>query len=287
MDEQTDTWRDAGGVEHDRREAERHRRIVSLVPSLTETICAVGGRSRLVGCTAFCTRPPDLLKAADVVTLGGTKTVMRERLLALNPNLVLLNLEENRLEDIEFFKSRVECYINGVKTVEDGIATIRELGALISDCSAGFQPAVVLAQEATAVLQRIKQEAAGRQSPRKIFYAIWREPWMSVNRDTFIHSQLSLCGAQNVFADAPQRYPEVTLGQIRAEAPDMIWLPSEPYRFKQKHVDELRRELAFTGRIELVDGDNVCWFGARQIEGMAYTRRMLTEVSSFRFPVSG
>lgn len=272
-------WTDAGGVRHDPLEAPRRQRIISLVPSLTETLCAVGGESRLVGITAFCIWPKDLLRDPRIAKVGGTKTVNRERILKLKPDLLLVNLEENELADIDFFKSRVECYINGVKAVPQGIATIRELGSLIGT-SVIADP---LAEKAEAALRAIQSRvsefrAAGVSEP-KIFYPIWRDPWMSISRDTFIHDHLKICGALNIFAGKPGRYPEITLDEVVAAAPDIVWLPSEPYHFKQKDVEEISKLSALPAaqkrRIELVDGDNVCWFGARQTEGLSYTFRQL------------
>jgi ABC-type Fe3+-hydroxamate transport system substrate-binding protein len=279
MSASSKSWTDRGGVSHDYDSAPRRRRVVSLVPSLTETFCAVGGRERLVGCTAFCIRPTDVLKDNSVVKVGGTKTVFRERTLGLNPDLLLLNLEENELDDIDFFKSRVECYVNGVKTLEEGIATICELAALIGTKDS----ADPLADQALANLAELRKSAAERLATAKrprIFYAIWREPWMTINRDTFVHDHLKICGADNVFGDdLSSRYPTVTIEQIRAAKPDIIWLPSEPYRFKEKHKAEFAAltdvPAVKNGRIELVDGDDACWFGVRQIDGMMHTFKQM------------
>ncbi|HYF50762.1 MAG TPA: helical backbone metal receptor [Planctomycetota bacterium] len=267
-------WKDAGGIVH-AAGGKPAARIVSLVPSLTETLCSVGGRDRVVGCTAFCIFPRGLLKDPAITIVGGTKTVQREKLLGLNPDLVLLNLEENTLEDIDFLKARVPCYINGVRTLDEGIETIRELGALIGRADI----AEPLANEAGRILTEIRSRVEDRRTrggaTPKIFYPIWREPWMSINSDTFIHDHLQTCGAENIFAANKSRYPEVTLEQVSAAAPDIVWLPSEPYEFKEKHKAEFENlpalPAAQNNRIELVNGDNVCWFGARQIEGMEYT----------------
>ena len=268
-------WKDAGGVVHSPDSVRPNRRVVSLVPSLSETFCAIGGREELVGCTAFCIEPKDLLKDARIVKVGGTKTVLREKVMALNPDLILTNLEENQLDDIDWFKTRLETYCNGVKTLQDGIASIRELGALIGR----NEHAEKLAREADTELAQLRAEASKQlatQKPLRILYAIWRDPWMTINHDTFIHDHLVACGGENVFgADESSRYPQVTLDAIRAAKPDVIWLPSEPYRFKEKHLADFAEltdvPAVRNGRVELVNGDNVCWFGVRQIEGMKYT----------------
>jgi ABC-type Fe3+-hydroxamate transport system substrate-binding protein len=269
-------WTDAGGVSHHPSGSAKHRRIISLVPSLTETLCAVGGRSKLVGITAFCIFPQGLLKDPAITIVGGTKTVKRDALLGLKPDLLLLNMEENTLEDIDWFKSRVECYCNGVKTVADGIATIDEVASLIGTQEQAA-PLIKPASEFKAAVEaRVKARLdRGERRPR-IFYPIWREPWMTINHDTFIDDHLRTVGGENVFSrDESSRYPTVTMEQIIAARPDVVWLPSEPYVFKEKHKAEFENLLkgpdAQKPRVELVNGDNVCWFGVRQLEGLEYT----------------
>jgi len=272
-------WTDAGGVTHATAQSKPRKRIVSLVPSLTETLCAVGGRESLVGCTAFCVHPDGLLKDSPVVKIGGTKTILREKLLALNPDLILLNLEENRREDIEFLKSRVECYIDYSRTLEAGLDSILNLGALLGV----REPALSLYAKGNETLQSVESRVqanlkAGRPKP-SLFYAIWREPWMSINCDTFIHQMLTRCGARNVFGNWTDRYPTVSFNDILKAAPEIMWLASEPYAFKEKHRAEWLNlpglPAAQTGRVEVVDGELVCWFGVRQIEGMEYTFRSI------------
>jgi len=251
--------------------------MVSLVPSLTETLCAVGGRERLVGVTAFCIHPVDILKDPRIEKVGGTKKFSREKLLALKPDLVLANLEENELDALEFLKSRVECYINGPQTVAEGIETLREVGSLCDASERGDQ----LAREAEAVLvairQRVSERVTAGGNPLRIFYPIWRDPWMSVAEDTFIADHLRELGGVAV----PEyrghtRYPVVTLAQAAASKPDVIWLPNEPFHFKEKDAAAIKSTRGFEHvRIELVDGDHVCWFGVRQTEGLAYAYRKL------------
>ena len=270
-------WTDRGGVAHDSARAPQRRRIVSLVPSLTETLCAVGGRERLAGVTAFCIHPADILKDPRIEKVGGTKKFSREKLLALKPDLVLANLEENELDDIEFLKSRVECYINGPQTVTEGLETLREVGSLIGAFDTGDK----LAREAENVLasirKRVQARAAAGGKPLRVFYPIWRDPWMSVAEDTFIADHLRELGAEAVPAyRGSTRYPEITLEEAAAAKPDVVWLPNEPYHFKEKDADEIKALKIFAGvRVELVDGDNVCWFGARQTEGLTYAYRQL------------
>jgi iron complex transport system substrate-binding protein len=271
-------WTDAGGVEHDPRQHARRGRIVSVVPSMTETLCELGGRERLVGCTAFCVHPRGLLKEPAIAKIGGTKTILRDKILALEPDLLLLNLEENSLEDIDFFRTRVECYINGSRTLEDGLRMIAEMASLI-----GLrQPATELLAYADGVMTNAAalRDAALKGRPRpRMAYMIWREPWMTVNRDTFIHNMLEFCGVENVFAGLEDRYPTIALQDVVDSGAEIVWLPSEPFRFKEKHLAEFVNlkglRAAQNGRVELIDGEAVCWFGVRQINGTLYTARTL------------
>lgn len=271
------TWTDAGGVSHDPSRAGQRRRIVSLVPSLTETLCAVGGRERLAGITAYCIRPADLLKDASIAKVGGTKKFSREKLLALQPDLVLVNLEENELEDIDFLKSRVECYVNGVKTVREGIETLREVGSLIGRFDTGDRLARAAERVLAEIEALVKVCTNSGQKPLRVFYPIWRDPWMTVAPDTFIADHLRTLGAEAVPACAQKtRYPQVSLPDAAAAKPDIVWLPNEPYHFKEKDADEVRATKGLEhARVQLVDGDNVCWFGARQTEGLEYAYRTL------------
>jgi ABC-type Fe3+-hydroxamate transport system substrate-binding protein len=270
-------WQDAGGVTHS---SAQHQRIISLVPSLTETLCAVGGRPQLVGCTAFCIRPPGLFKDPAVTVVGGTKTLMKERILGLKPDLIMMNLEENHLEDIDYFKTRVECFVDGSRTLDEGLQSILEVGALIGAGTKAEELYRAGMHELNVIRARVAERSAAGAARPKMFYAIWRDPWMTINHDTFIHDHLQTMGAENVFARLEtSRYPQVTLEQIRAAAPDIVWLPSEPFEFKEKHKTDFSNlsDLPATqnGRIELVDGDAACWFGNRQIEGMRATYRQL------------
>jgi len=273
----TNEWKDAGGVAHAPFRAPR--RIVSLVPSLTETVHRVGARAQLAGITAFCIWPGDLLKDPAIAKVGGTKKFSREKVLALQPDLVLVNLEENELEDIEFLKARVECYINGVRTVAEGLETLREIGALTGCLTEGDR----LASEGEVLLGEIRRRTSARvkagSPPRRVFYPIWRDPWMTVTRDTFIANHLRELGAITVpefGAEAGTRYPQVTLEQVGAAHPEVVWLPSEPFHFKEPDATEIRAHSTLgRARVELVDGDPVCWFGGLQLEGLPYAYKKL------------
>lgn len=271
-------WADAGGVTHPPADqAVPPERMVSLVPSLTECVVALGARDRLSGITAFCIRPADLLKDPALTKVGGTKKFSREKLMALKPGLVLVNLEENELDDIGWLRARVPCYINGVRTLDEGLETLRELGALLGRLDQGDAIAAACAADLAAARARLADFRARGGRPRRVCYPIWRDPWMIPGPDTFIARHFEALGAQLVpDLPGPSRYPEMSLEQLAAARPDTIWLPDEPFKFQEADAAELRARPDLAGvPVRLVSGDEVCWFGVRQREGLPYAYRTL------------
>jgi ABC-type Fe3+-hydroxamate transport system substrate-binding protein len=234
---------------------------VSLVPSITETLFALGRGEALVGCTLYCIEPRDALAGATRV--GGEKNPDLDRIRALHPDLVLANVEENLREHVETLRGwGVAVFVSYPRTVEAGIRLIRDLGEITGAGAAGAALADSLARALAALSERL----TGQPRPR-VFYPIWRRPWMTVNRDTYVHDMLAVCGADNVFAALPARYPEIGLDEVAAARPDVILLPDEPYRFRRPHIADfaLYPEVPAVrdGRIHLVDGKLAAWYGPR------------------------
>ncbi|HEX6813720.1 MAG TPA: helical backbone metal receptor [Planctomycetota bacterium] len=248
------------------------QRIVSLVPSTTESVCELGARSRLVACTRYCTEPAAPL--ASVPRVGGTKNPSREQVMLQQPDLVLCNAEENRPEDIEWLQSRVPVLVQTPRTVIEAAACLRALAERLD-----------LLEAARPWLLRIEAQlaAAGveslRRRPLRVFYAIWRKPWMSVNRDTYIHDVLRITGCANVCADEAVRYPEVTPEAIAALGVDLVLLPSEPWEFDAEQLAELRSARTFAAaRLELCDGRDYCWHGVRMADGLGRALASMTRL---------
>jgi ABC-type Fe3+-hydroxamate transport system substrate-binding protein len=219
------------------------RRIVSLIPSTTETLCALGLADALVGITVYCREPAALLR--DKTRIGGEKDPDLEKIRALGPDLVIANVEENHAEHVATLRAwGIPVWVTYPRTVAEGIAMVRELGAVTG----------------TAARARL-----GRHPPVSVFYAIWREPYMTVGRDTYVHDMLRVCGGANVFADRPERYPTVTLDEIVARRPAVILLPDEPFRFRPTHVRDFAASQA---RVHLVDGKPFSWHGPRIAEAL-------------------
>ncbi len=243
------------------------QRIVSLVPSTTESIAAFGAAARLVACTRYCTELAAALR--DVVRIGGTKTPDREAILALAPDLVLGNGEENRAEDLAWLGARVRVVVQTPRTVATAIAGLHELAALLGAAGAAAAAPWLAALAALP-------PAAPAASPLRVYYAIWRKPWMSVNRDTFVHDVLAHCGVINVCAEASARYPECAPADAAARGLDVVLLASEPWSFDAVQRDELAAAGVFgRARLLLCDGRDFCWHGVHMAKGLPRARAVL------------
>jgi len=245
-------------------------RIVSLCPSLTELVFDLGRGDDLVGITTYCVHPADRVGAVEKV--GGTKNPDVERIVALAPDVVLLNEEENRLADAEALREAgVPCHVSFPKRIEETAAMVRDIGARLER----REPAEAIAAGLERRAQRVRRSAEGRPEVAWA-YLIWRKPWMAVNGDTFVDALLRLGGGRNVFADRAERYPEITAADLAAAAPDVVLAADEPFPFEDKHLDELAR---LTGlpreRFVLVDGEYLSWHGSRTPDGIDYAEACL------------
>jgi len=235
-------------------------RVVSLVPSLTEALVWLGLANHLVGVSDWCVHPAEAV--AKLPKLGGTKTPSIPRILELAPDLVIANHEENRRRDVERLEAAgVPVWVTYPRSVRDGVALLRELAAL--GAASGALAGLVDPIEATVAAAEAARPARGV----RVFCPIWKMPWMSVGQDTYAHDLLALCGGENVFAGREdRRYPIVQLPEIVAASPEVILLPDEPYAFGAREVAELAEldiAAAASGRIHLIDGTLVSWYGPR------------------------
>jgi ABC-type Fe3+-hydroxamate transport system substrate-binding protein len=219
------------------------RRIVSLVPSLTEAL-AVTVPDRLAGATDWCTHPPSL----DVPRVRGTKNPDRAAIEALAPDLVVANREENRRLDVERLRAAgVPVWVTVIESVDEALASMRRLFAEALDVA---EPGWL------AEAARTWAEPAPVGGPR-VAVPVWRDPWMVVGPRTFTGDVLVRLGLVNVFAGAPDRYPKVAVAEIAAARPDVVVLPDEPYAFTADDGPE-----AFPGvRTVLVSGRDLTWYG--------------------------
>lgn len=231
-------------------------RIVSLVPSLTEALFAFGVGEKLVGRTRYCTQPPRAV--GRIQKVGGTKKVDVPRVLSLAPDLVIAVKEENTREDVEALRAGgIPVFLGEPGTVTDAVEMLRELAGRVE---------APLAEEVLAPVGRtLERLRARRDSPCRVFVPIWKNPYMSVGSDTYVHDVLKVCGGENVCGGST-RYPVVEPEQIEAARPAFILLPDEPYPFSAEDLPEfyaLDVPAAREDRIFLVDGKLLTWYGPR------------------------
>lgn len=266
------------------------RRIVSLVPSLSEALVVLGLGDRLVGVTQYCVEPPGAF--AGLARVGGTKDSDVDAILALRPELVIANQEENtervvrRLAD-----AGVNVWVTYPRSVREGAVLLRALARLgASEERRARVVDPVFAAIEQAEMERESDRKLGRE-PVRVFCAIWRDPWMTIGRDTYVHDLIALCGGANVFAEGDseaersrgdedrgramtavgRRYPIVTLAEVERAQPAVVLLPSEPYAFSETDREALRGldcPAAREGRIHLIDGTLVSWYGPRIAEAI-------------------
>ena len=221
-------------------------RVVSLVPSVTETLLALGVTP--LACTRFCEQP-------QLPTVGGTKDPHVDEIAALRPHLVVVNDEENRLEDVEALREQ------GVPLHDMSPRSVEETGPAVAALAEAVGVGVPEPFSAAAWKEWM-DSVRGRPGGSRAFVPVWRRPWMSMSADTYGSSLLELLGWTNVFSDHAVRYPEVTLEEVASLGPEAVLLPSEPYPFKERHVAEVAAALP-GARVLLVDGQDLFWWGIR------------------------
>jgi ABC-type Fe3+-hydroxamate transport system substrate-binding protein len=227
------------------------RRVVSLVPSLTEAV-ATTARDVLIGATDYCSHPADL----DVPRVGGTKWPSVDRILALRPDLVLANAEENRVEDVVALRQAgIAVWVTFPRALPEALGSLGRMFAALGVARPGWLD---------------DAERSWAPSPRRSYalravIPVWRRPWVVLGLGTFAGDVLSRVGVVNAFAQAAERYPRPTLDEIRAVEPDLVVLPDEPYAFSSTDGPE-----SFPGiRCSVVSGRHLTWYGPSLVEARA------------------
>lgn len=224
-------------------------RVVSLVPSVTETLLALGVTP--IACTRFCEQP-------DLPHVGGTKDPRLAEIAGLSPDLVVVNDEENRIEDVDGLRRL------GLALHEMSPRSVADVGPAVA-ALAGAVGAAVPEPFGAGDWEAWLEERRRRRPtgpPKRAFVPVWRRPWMTLAGDTYGSSLLDLLGWENVYSGAGERYPTVTLAEAAARGSEAVLLPSEPYPFKERHVAEVAAALPGT-EVVLVDGQDLFWWGIR------------------------
>jgi len=236
------------------------QRIVSVVPSQTELLFHLGLDHRVVGITKFCVHPESWFRSKTRV--GGTKNLHMDVIRDLQPDLIIANREENNRADIEVLEKEFPVWVSDVNNLGSALQMIRSV-------------AEITESHASKLILEIENEFSELvpiYPKRKVLYLIWKQPYMAARNDTFIHDMLNRCGLVNVIAQS--RYPELTEASIMDLDPELVLLSSEPFPFKQRHVEELHSLLP-NAEIRFVDGELFSWYGSRLKHAPAYFSHLI------------
>ncbi len=277
-------------------------RIVSLVPSWTETVFAFGAGDRLIGRTEWCVEPAG--EVERVATYGGTKNPDVTRILVLGPDLVIVNCEENTRRDVEALEAaggNVRVLRTFARSAREALGEMQVLGEALG----GGSRAEAVTGACAQAVEVLADASAARAGPTpRVFCPIWRDPWMTINAQTYVSDVLALCGLKNVFddrrrryplaadsgrgaarpvPDGDTRYPRIGEDEIARSGADFVLLPSEPYAFGEKDAEDLRRLLP-EARVSLIDGKDLSWYGARMATGLPRLHRQIEDGLGRRAP---
>ena len=271
MEIEPEVLTDALGVRHPPVTAPA--RIVSLVPSITELLFALGLEQQIVGRTHYCIHPQPAIAA--IPSVGGTKKIRYARLRALQPTHVILNVDENPRELAErLMADGLQVIVTHPLAPEDNIPLYRLIGGIFNRVA----EAENLATQFEQVLAALRQVAWPR---RRVLYLIWREPWMGVSRDTYIARMLALVGWETLPAESETRYPTLAMDRSLLDAADLILFSSEPYRFQPADLQAFARDYACPlEKLRLIDGEMTSWYGSRAIQGLRYLGQFAREVAT-------
>ncbi len=242
------------------------RRIVSLVPSQTELLYELGLEHEVTGITKFCVHPKHWLTSKTSV--GGTKTLNIEIIKRLSPDLIIANKEENNKTQIETLAKDYPVWISDISTLDESFEMIMKIGEM-TDLILQAKKLITTINEHFLQLQPLKQSL-------KTCYLIWKDPYMTVGGDTFIHHLMQKCGLENLFENK-QRYPTIRIDELIEMKCQLILLSSEPFPFKEKHIADLQKKMP-ESRILLVDGEIFSWYGSRLKLAPGYLNELLQSI---------
>lgn len=242
----------------------QYRRIVSLVPSQTEYIIDLIGTDtshQVVGRTKFCVHPQDKVKG--ILRVGGTKQVDVDKVRNLAPDIIIINKEENTKEIQKELRDICPTFTTEVKNLADAFSSMNDIAHLLQFDAKGKQ-----------IIEHIKSNISIPHTFKHATYLIWKDPYMTIGGDTFINDMMSRAGFINAFSDH-ERYPIVTFEDILKEDPDYIFLSSEPYPFKEQHIEEFQ---SLDIPVKIVDGEMFSWYGSRLLKSWLYFEKLRSEL---------
>lgn len=249
------------------------QRIVCLVPSITELLYDLGLEEKIMGITRYCVHPSRALTNKQVV--GGTKKIINKRLLDLQPGLIICNKEENTAAIVDFCSTVTTTYVSDISTLEESIEMILQLGELTGARTA----AATIGKKIQKYFKNIKPV----DKPIPAVYLIWKNPYMSVGSDTFIHDMMDRAGFVNVTAPHT-RYPQLGLDDLISLEPQIVLLSSEPYNFESSDAHEICSAFAKAGKPPpqclIVDGELFSWYGSRILKAPAYFKVLRDQIKA-------
>ncbi|MCG5105327.1 ABC transporter substrate-binding protein [Oceanobacillus alkalisoli] len=239
-------------------------RIISFVPAITETMYHLGLDKKIVGRTRFCKFPED--KVQHAVNIGGTKDMKLDRIHELKPDLIIAEKEENTKEMVETLEKHYPVFVFEVQHFKDVFPMIEDIGRLTDREKAAIQ-----------LMQQIKNafQVLPHGKNNRVAYVIWQKPYMVVGKDTYINSLLEEMGFSNPFTEAEGRYPMVNEKDFKKAKLDEVFLATEPFPFREKHLDVFEKMLPHT-KVRIVDGE-MFWYGAKMVEAAAYFKTFREE----------
>jgi ABC-type Fe3+-hydroxamate transport system substrate-binding protein len=246
------------------------KRIVSLVPSQTEFLYDLGLDAEIVGQTLFCIYPKNKHKTKAII--GGTKNLKLNIITQLKPDLIIGNKEENEQKQVAYLMQHYPVWMSDIYTLNDSFKMMEELGELVEKTHQANKIVCRIARN----FDRLSIAESQNIEKKKIAYFIWRKPFMVAANHTFINHLLQKLNFNNVFANSLVRYPIITEQDLLLAQPAIIFLSSEPYPFKNKHIEELRQLLP-SAKILLVDGEMFSWYGSRLLYSPAYFEELIAQ----------
>lgn len=248
------------------------KRIISVVPSQTELLFDLGLDKEIIGLTKFCIHPIE--KFAERTKVGGTKKLNIDLIKDLKPDLIIGNKEENTQNDIEELAAEFPVWMSDIFTLDDAMKTIGQIGELVDrEPEASYLNHLI-----SAGFNDLKILALQQHIDKRVAYLIWRKPYMAAGKNTFIDDILLINGMTNVITQ--ERYPSVTLAELKTLKADLILLSSEPYPFGEKHMEEIQEAIP-EAKIILVDGEIFSWYGSRLVKAVQYFFEFQKQIISF------
>ncbi|WP_394750571.1 ABC transporter substrate-binding protein [Spongiimicrobium salis] len=244
-------------------------RIICLNPSQTELLVDLGLEEYIVGVTKFCIHPVHLRKNKTVV--GGTKQISLAKIDALKPDIILCNKEENTKEMVLALEKKYPVHVADIATIDETLDLIRQYGVLFQCEDKAIALCTILNNRVADFKQFVSTT-----SKKRVAYFIWKNPWMAVGNNTFIHHLLELNGFVNIFGTIA-RYPEIDMNALDQHKPDFLLLSSEPFPFSEKHIEEVKL-MPTKAKAVLVDGEYFSWYGSRLIHAFDYFKALHTQL---------